>query len=102
MRETHELDELYQYQMSKKEEKKLIAVYGSLKKGHYNFDRFLKDQEFVGETTTEGAMQFAGSISPLATCSENSSLVNTFNPPSKVPTTNEPVNLFFSSDIIYI
>jgi len=34
----------------------LIAVYGSLKRGFWNYDRFLKDAKFLGESTVKGVM----------------------------------------------
>lgn len=38
---------------------KLLAVYGSLKKGFWNHDIFLKDADFAGTHSVLGAMQLA-------------------------------------------
>lgn len=34
----------------------LIAVYGSLKRGFWNYERFLADAQFLGESTVKGIM----------------------------------------------
>lgn len=44
---------------------KTIAVYGSLKKGYYNHDRFLKDEQQFGDVTIKGTMYSLGSYPAL-------------------------------------
>jgi len=38
----------------------IIAVYGSLKEGFWNYEHFLSDQERLGDSEVRGVMQLAG------------------------------------------